>query len=155
MIFLESHRLLNSVSGKRRDGRYFLVYWLQKIDPCAVPLSGSIEGIRGNKTSQEKIACCAQAIDIGTNAELFTVLLNRSIAGCKVRNGVGGGALFLHDAEHSQHRLASRPWDDEAGRLDGLMKNRRVRLMQIAHRTHDGGHDSHNLSECTTLLRLL
>src|SRR5215469_1404385 len=155
MSILESHRLLNRLSCKRRDSRYHLGYWLQKIDSRAVQVRGSREGIRGNKTSEEQVACCAQAIDIGTRAELSTVLLNRSIARGKVRNGVDGGALLLHDAEHSQHGLASRPWDDDAGRLDVLMKHRRVLLMQMAHRTHDRVHDRHDLREWKTLLRLL
>ena len=63
--------------------------------------------------------------------------------------------LFLLDAEQSQHGLASRPWDDDAGRLDVLMNNRRVLLMQMAHSPDDGVHDRHHLWEGKTLLRLL
>ncbi len=51
MIILESHRLPNSLRCKRRDSRYDLVDWLQKIDPRAVQVPCSIEGIRGNQTS--------------------------------------------------------------------------------------------------------
>jgi hypothetical protein len=145
MILLQSHRLLNSVSCKRRESRYDLVDWLQQIDPRALQVRGSIEGIRGNTASYEQIAGCAQAIDIAARAELFTVLLKGSIARCKVRNRAPPHTLFLHDAQQSQHGLASRAWDDDAGRLDVLMNNRRVLLMQLAHSTHDGGHDSHNL----------
>jgi len=82
-------------------------------------------------------------------------LLNRSIARCKVRNRDPPQTLYLHDAEKSQHGLASRPWYDDAGRLDVLMNNRRVLLMQMAHSTYDGGHDRHDLWQWKTLLRLL
>jgi len=82
-------------------------------------------------------------------------LLNGSIARGKVRNRAPPPTLFLPDAQKSQHGLASHPWDDDAGRLDVLMNNRRVLLMQVAHRPDDGGHDRHHLWEGKTLRRLL
>jgi len=82
-------------------------------------------------------------------------LLKRSIARGKVRNRAPPHTLYLHDAEHSQHGLASRPWDEDAGRLDVLMKNWRVLLMQTAHSPDDGGNESHHLWEGKPLLWLL
>jgi hypothetical protein len=155
MILLQSHRSFNSGGCKGRESRYDLVDWLQQIDPRALQVRGSIEGIRGNMTSDEQIAGCAQAIDIAARADLVTVLLNGSIAGSEVSNRAPPPTLFLHDAQESQHGLASRAWDDDAGRLDVLMNNRRVLLMQLAHRPDDGGHDRHHLWEGKTLLGLL
>ena len=155
MLLLQSHRSLNSLGCKGRESGYDLVDWLQQIDPRALQLSCSIEGIRGNTASYEQIAGCAQAIDIAARADLFTVLLKGSIARGNVRNGAPPHTLFLHDAQQGQHGLATRAWDEDAGRLDVLMNNRRMLLMQLAHSTHDGGHDRYQLWEGKTLLGLL